>query len=436
MSLDSTTQMRWHKDIVDFFSIIYILFGASAINVLCGPMHFSDLVMENVEKGKFSPANAKINIPVPSINTLRNVSTGYLKEIPCGLVEHTLDIMEIAALKGSQYILSFDGKLVAKGFKGETYGDIDLWGIEKPISLQSALMLLKHNLQSADVITKPLKQGSLFRRIMHLQSLLNQVSRGIMTLRKRVTGEHFLCLKIVKMVNNQTLDKRQKYSYQMQLSFLNEHSARCDSQIGHSLSLNKRITQCLVECSGNMEVFSSQPVVNLQQQNNAFFLFSAERNSEYFDLSLSQNYDIIKQRSAAWLTLRKTAKVTGSTLYNALGLSSLSDLKQHHYQFIKKHSPPPFSDDVKKRLEYGTQNEKHIIVTVLGNLLPALLPHCFAFQEVGSVFLDIAGEENFIEVNVDGLLMCFGGDDCPEKKTTQNHFAIPLEGKCLFPDSS
>ena len=119
-----------------------------------------------------------------------------------------------------------------------------------------------------------------------------------------------------------------------------------------------------------------------------------------------------------------------------MGLSSLSDLKQHHYQFIKKHSPPPFSDNVKKRLEYGTENEKHIIATVLGNLLPPLLPHCFAFQEVGSVFLNIAGEENFLEVSVDGLLMCFGGDACPEKKTTQNHFAILLEGKCLFPDSS
>ena len=306
-------------------------------------------------------------------------------------------------------------------------------GIEKPISLQSALMLLKHNLQSADVITKPLKQGSLFRRIMHLQSLLNQVSWRIMTLRKHVTGEHFLRLKIVKMVNNQTLDKRQKYSYQMQLSFLKEHSARCDSQIGRSLSLNKRITQCLAECHRNMEVFSSQPVVNLQQQNNAFFLFSAERNSEYFDLSLSQNYDIIKQRSATWLTLQKTAKVTGSTLYNALGLSSLSDLKQHHYQFIKKHSPPPFSDDVKKGLEYGTENEKHIIATVLGNLLPALLPHCFAFQEVGSVFLDIAGEENFIEVSADGLLMCFGGDNCPEKKNRSESFRHSTRRKMPFP---
>ena len=51
MSLDSTTQMRWHKDVVEFFPVIYILFGASAINVLRGPMHFSDIVVENAEKG-------------------------------------------------------------------------------------------------------------------------------------------------------------------------------------------------------------------------------------------------------------------------------------------------------------------------------------------------------------------------------------------------
>ena len=33
-SVTSTTQMRWNPEIVEFFSIIYILFGASAINVL------------------------------------------------------------------------------------------------------------------------------------------------------------------------------------------------------------------------------------------------------------------------------------------------------------------------------------------------------------------------------------------------------------------
>ena len=72
--------------------------------------------MENVEKGKFNPADARMNIPIPSIKTLRNLSTGYPKEIPVGLIQHSLDIAEEEATKGCQYILSFNGKLVAKDF--------------------------------------------------------------------------------------------------------------------------------------------------------------------------------------------------------------------------------------------------------------------------------------------------------------------------------
>ena len=340
MTLDSTTQMRWHKDIVEFFSIVYILFGASAINVLRGPMHFSDIVMENVEKGKFDPSMSKINIPIPSINTIRNISTGYPKEIPVGLVQHTLDIAQQAKEKGCQYILSFDGKLVAKGFKGETYGDINLWGVEKPISLQATLDLLKRNIRTAERIADTLTTNTVFRRTMALQSLLTQVSSRIRNLRKSISGEHHIRLKIVKMIHNQTLDQKQRYSYKMQLSFLNEHSARCDSQIGRALVLNKRITKALSQCRKNLDVFSNQAAVELQKQNNAYFLFNVERNSNYFDLDLRENSDIVKQRSDKWMELRKSAKVTGSTLYKALGLSSLSDLKQHHYQFVKKRSPP------------------------------------------------------------------------------------------------
>ena len=118
--------MCWHKDIVEFFSVVYLLFGASAINVRRGPMHISELVMENVEKGYFDPNTARINLPIPSVTTLQSLSTCYAKEVPVGIVEQTVDIAEGGSRKGSQYILSFDGKLVAKGFKGETDGDINL----------------------------------------------------------------------------------------------------------------------------------------------------------------------------------------------------------------------------------------------------------------------------------------------------------------------
>ena len=109
-SLSSTTEMHWHKDIVEFFSVVYLLFGASSINELRGPMHFSEVIMENIEKGYFNQNTVRINLPIPSVTTLRSLSTGYEKEIPVGIVEQTLDIAGGGSGKGSQYILSFDGK--------------------------------------------------------------------------------------------------------------------------------------------------------------------------------------------------------------------------------------------------------------------------------------------------------------------------------------
>ena len=248
-SVSSTTQMRWNQEIVEFFSIVYILFGASAINVLHGPMHFSNLVMENVDRGKFNPATAKINLPIPSVTTLRSLSTGFPKEIPVGLVQHSLEIAEKCSReKNMQYVLSFDGKMVACGFKGEAFGDINLWGIEKPISVTSALKLLKHNICTCDKLKSQFNLGELLLHISNLQCLLNQLSHCIHTLRSRINGEHYLRLKLVKMLQNQNLDSKQQYSYRMQLSFLNEHSVRCDSSIGCALHLNHRIMRTLSMC--------------------------------------------------------------------------------------------------------------------------------------------------------------------------------------------
>ena len=50
--------------------------------------------------------------------------------------------------------------------------------------------------------------------------------------------------------------------------------------------------------------------------------------------------------------------------------------------------------------------------------------------------MDIGGEEKFLEVSPDGVLMCFGGEHCPEKKQFQDHSLIPVEGKCVYPENS
>ena len=203
-SLMSTTAMRWDMEIVEFFSIVYLLFGASAVNVLRGPMHFSEVVMENVEQGKFDPRSAKINLPIPSIRTLRSLSTGYPKEIPVGLVELTLSIAEECSKKGAQYILSFDGKMVAHGLKGECFGDIDLWGVEKPISMKCSLQLLERNIRACENLNSDVNEKKLFAQAYRLESLLNEMSQRVRTLRQHIEGEHYLRLKLVRMSQNQT----------------------------------------------------------------------------------------------------------------------------------------------------------------------------------------------------------------------------------------
>ena len=436
-SVTTTTQMCWDSEIIEFFSVVYLLFGASCINVLRGPMHFSDIVMENVERGKFDPEKARINIPIPSIKTLQCLETGYKKEIPVGLVQHTLKVTGQMAAKGSQYILSFDGKMVAHGLKGESFGDIDLWGIEKPIPVQKSLEVLFMNLEICENLKRDVSFEQLSTIIADLEKLLQESSKRIRNLRQRIEGEHYLRLKIVKMSQNQNLDSRQQYSYRMQLSFLNEHSARCDSHVGRGLHLNMRILEALAMCRNNSDVFTPSKIVSLHEQNNAYHLFDTSRNSLFFDLSLPTNFDIIKQRSPEWFDLRKKAKVTGSSLYKALGLDSLSLLKQHHYKFVKKRPPKDFSPEVQLRLQYGQENEKHAVSTLIGGILPALIPHCSAFLEVGAVMLSVYGEDNFIEVSADGVVRCLDAENCSEDIPNNRHYSVlPIEIKTFYPDPS
>ena len=59
------------------------------------------------------------------------------------------------------------------------------------------------------------------------------MSRHIRTLRDRINGEHYLCLKLVKMSQNPSLDSKQQYLYKMQLSYLNVKRAFCEMRQQH-----------------------------------------------------------------------------------------------------------------------------------------------------------------------------------------------------------
>ena len=123
--------MRYDPEFTEYWSIMQIPFGSSAINVLCGPGHFGKVVDQIIEKRKFTPDEGFCNFAIPSCRTLSKLGMiGYDKEIPCGPIKHTLDIAEQQSKQdpNKQFTLTMDGKLLAEGSKGEHNGDVDLWG--------------------------------------------------------------------------------------------------------------------------------------------------------------------------------------------------------------------------------------------------------------------------------------------------------------------
>ena len=82
----------------------------------------------------------------------------------------------------------------------------------------------------------------------------------------------------------------------------------------------------------------------------------------------------IKQRTAEWHIIRNQARVTGSTLFSALGLETLKQRKVH-YDYVFSGIPKEFSHQSQEAMKHGTENEKNGVATLLTKILPALYPN-------------------------------------------------------------
>ena len=103
-------------------------------------------------------------------------------------------------------------------------------------------------------------------------------------------------------------------------------------------------------------------------------------------------------------------------MYKGLGLDTLKSEKEHFNVYVCKLPSVPVSEEVQTYIQFGNENEINAIATLVGLLMPALLPSCFSFFEVGPQFIDGVHRENLIEVSADGIITCTHGDSCMLKK--------------------
>ena len=81
-------------------------------------------------------------------------------------------------------------------------------------------------------------------------------------------------------------------------------------------------------------------------------------------------------------------------------------------------------------MEHGTNNKKNILATLTGLVIPAFLPPCYAFFEVGAKFISGTSCRDKVEVSTDGILKCTDSDNCLNNHEKKN---ILIEIKSPFP---
>ena len=238
-SCKSTTQMEYDKEWLEFCQVIYHMFGGGVINALRGRGHFSQVTANKAQKGKFPPSSGEYNFPIPSVPTLKKLNIGFPSEIPVGFIEQSLQLAQERAKTGCEYVLSFDGKLISPGCKGESNGDSNMWGFEGPPNLSQSVKILKRCLKVAESIRANMENMSSGEHYSHLTELLNVSSLWIKRLRNRIIGSFYLRKKLVeKCGDNEEL----KYKHRRKMSSLNQNTSECESVVRRLLEVNIEIT--------------------------------------------------------------------------------------------------------------------------------------------------------------------------------------------------
>ena len=329
------------------------------------------------------------------------------KKIPPGTISKSIEICKSTTEK--QFVLCFDGMRVSQGSKSTTDGDVNLWSAEGYPTVHNAVKILDRDLQASTDVISHVPEITLELKYLRLENVLLRMSCHCEQIRKRLTGAYFLEKKLEKMRDN---NPNRKDSYQWSLGHIYTISTELENCVNRAINVNLDICKELARIQLNSNLLSDSRFVKLHKQANYFALLPSEYVSQYIDLEYKENTQFCSQRSPIWYCLQQKNLVTGSSMYKGLGLDTLKAEKEHFNVYVHKLPNVPISEEVQKYIQFGTENEINAIASVVGLLMPALLPSCFAFFEVGPQFIHGIHRENLIKVSADGIINCTHGDSC------------------------
>ncbi|CAG2219838.1 unnamed protein product [Mytilus edulis] len=335
-----------------------------------GVNFFRGFKAQGLEKDKecISPKDCRINFAVPSNPTLASESTKYTVGLENpGILETSLDAFAEKNVD-KDIKIAIDGKKLALGF-GKT-GDENLGGFENSPTLKDRQERLANEQKTARNTTELFEKEDLDRP-MAKQGLLLTISN----MSKRI----------------------------QELREFNVKEAACRK------SIEKRRRK-LATKQGN---------------------YKCLKDGIHLNEPMDQDSNIMKQRSNAWHELRNGSRITGSTIFRALGLDTLKE-QQNHYDKVYKGVEKPISDNLSSLFEYGTAQEINALGSFVGKVMPVYFPDLI-YKEDGCIILPfgdtqavISGDGTGVNTNNDVVAFEF---KCPmpgKKYKTDALYEIPV----------
>ena len=409
-SVDNTT--------LKFWKVLYRLFHGKCLRFMSGVKSVGQVVEGTSQKGLYNPQLTSLNFAVPDIKTINNfeiVDSKIPREIPPGIIQEATSFID----KEKSYVISVDGKKIAPGLTSD-YGDQDLFGHEEPETLKSLKERITKELTEVENTKEEWENMPTEERKTHITEIVKIISYRIKDLRLLYQRQKLSLKKFYKEAG----DDWRKSRYVFAISSIQSMIFQIKAIITRLLSSNDSLLREGATLCERTDSFANGLTVDCYAQPNWISLKDPNDLPE----NVKHESRLTKQRSENWFELRKTVRLTGSTLFEGIGLDTLKNQLKHYDKVVKKKEcQEELSDEVKKRMEHGTVSEIHAIATLTSKVLPFYLPN-LQYIEEGCLPVSNA-EKPLMLISPDGSL---GNADIwkPDVLPTP-HYACEFKCPCM-----
>lgn len=334
-SCSKTCSMRYSEESKKFWKLGWRLFGAKFIHFMSGYKNKGAL-LQNLS------TNHTPDSSVPDLKIVRNFDPYKVQgERKPGIFEDIIAVMKNNLFHKSA-CLTFDGKKIKQCLLEES-GEVDVLGFEMNETLSDKKERLQKRLKEIDNVLEELKQPEEDLKYLYETSTLN--SKRVLIMELSSTSNDIFQIKEIKQKKEYAKAKlierggesdwrKGKYVYAISaiIAFIHD----IDNYLDIAPDITGRIA--LTVAYINNSNFAEGTKVNLTE-NDKYKCVDTTRTTE--------NTRFVKQQSYEWFQIRKTVKVTGSTIYTAVGCDGLCRLQDHYDSVICEVKQKEQSDFVK-----------------------------------------------------------------------------------------